>query len=621
MRFCSIFLILLFKISPCFAECGSDCPLMSQVQLTQKGTERLFEIILKGTFDHIQKTVETVAGFKDLALDQSDCPKMKLYQVMTKKPKCLGVMDFRKHVSTIPDSETELTPFRADLKNMALQKLNIELVTPVKCENWKCRFIVQAKDLKIAGNLSAQYSDTGEPVFPKANIELDSVPDAKLFYEISLEIDPDSGQMVSMDSTGYKAESDLNRLVKVVPSSSDVTIKPGNLGVSLSFPETNSTASKADVFKIQYDRYLKLLSDPKWIQEEYRKKKMNPFRYKGTPNVDDKDLQERVTKATADWAKKNDPFNNETAFRNMPKDLVDLVDSAGDQDYIAEATFQATKKGFTNFASYSTLRNIERLANQALNDNNLILEQIRPFVVKEIGPIVEGITQNTLRDSNIYWNLLSKVPLGSDSLTLDTEFVIEEFDRIQNVLKLNLYDTNSNCVVPKNKRSPSEQSNPAANDFDMATSIPAASFERILQKAFVEKKLTDCKLARKPDCKDGSLFTINKMPKIICDENGEMILDLPDNDIRIMQLFNVKEKSKIKIDVQNCNGSPCARFYNNGSELVNLPFNGFLNRGIEKQFEDLGRVNLPIPFFKLKDLKKDKKCNFDFQWNLDYQKK
>lgn len=638
-----------------FANCGPDCPLMSQVQLTEKGTARLFEVILKGTFDSIEKKVKDVAAFEDQQLDLSKCPKIKVYEVFTKKPKCFGVLDFRKYSHTLPDANTELVPAKLNLEKMSLQKLGIELVTPITYENGKYQMVVQAKQLKIAGKFKGHYTDTNEPIFPEADITLNASPNAKLFYKISIAVDPETQKMTT-ETTAVNAEtmgtlqndfgsdllregtsvadakavetfnktSDINRVAKIVPKSSQVKLEPGQLGFTLGFPNTGSTQSKETVFKTYYDDYLKLLNDPEWIIKEYNNKRNNPFRFKGTPKIDEKEVIERVQKASSEWAEKNSKFDMNSAFRNMPEDLINLVDSASDQVYFAETKFQSTKKGFKDFSAYSTLHNMEKFANAALDHKETLTDIIAPLITNEIGPIIEAFVQDTLVNSNLYWDMISKIPLGSDPLTMNTEFVIEEFDRINHVLKLNLYDTNSDCVVPKNRQPAADKTTMPPEDFDMATSIPANSLNRILQKAFVEKKLTDCNLVNKvakTKCKEGYLFTLNKPPQVTCDENGDLILNLPDNDLRVAKVFNLKEKSKIKIDIQNCSGSPCMRLYNLGSELIDLPFDNFLNQGLNSQLNRLGTQKVDIPFFTLKNLKKDNKCNFDFQWDLDYQKK
>lgn len=568
-----------------------------------------------------------MAAFKDLSIDRSDCPKTKIFNAVMAPPKCMGVIDFRKHSNTIPDADSELVPFGADIKNLSLEKLEIDLHTPVECKNWDCKFIVKSQAVQIKGEATAQYSDTNENIFPPATVHLNSLPNSTLYYEVSVKVDLDSGKTLSIETKGIKDSNDLNRLVSVVPDSSNFKIDPGSLAVSLSFPDTGAPVSKSLVFQTQYNQYLKLLADPKWIKEEYNKKKVNPLRTRGTPHVSEVELVARVKNATAEWKQANEKFDDMAVFRNMPKDLIDLVDSAGDQVYIAETKFQSTKKGFKDFSAYSTLGNMERMANQLLNHKGYVIDTIAPLVKDEIAPRVETIMQDRLLSANIYWNMLSKIPLNSGPLRLKTEFVIEEFDRMKNILKMNLYNIDNDCVVPRNRKPASSDPAGTPSDYDLGTTIPGSAIGLILKKAFLENKLTDCNILNKEKCTDGDVFTLNKMPEIKCDENGDVIIDLPDNNVKAAELFGIKSlgkaKGKIKVEIENCNGAACVRLYNynKSAEFINLPLNKFLNATLDEKLGAAGKLSAPIPFFKLKHLKKDNNCNFDFQWDLDYQKR
>lgn len=595
--------------------CDDLCSPLSQIVVSQKGAERLFELILNNTFDSIQNQVEEVASFKDFEIDNSQCPKMKLYQALSKKEKCLGMIDFRKFKNENPDADAELTGFKASLRKLNLDKLGMNLVTPVKCQNWNCQFRVKVKDIKISGELNATYSDTGKDIFPTAKVTAGSNQDAAIYYDISLKVDPKTGSIKNVETKS--AESGLNNLVQVVPNSSKFSISQTDLHFKMQFQNNNLPADRKAIFMRSYQDFKEKLSDDQWVLEQYQKMKMDPFNsYRKTENtqLSTKDVLEKVRKANESW---QTPTDFEKAFQNIPKDLLELINASGEQQLIAESKYFAAKNGVSEFAAYNTMKNLENFTNKAFADKNFLSSSLAPYLNQEVGSAVETHIQETLRNASQYWDMISKVPLDNgEEVAMDTEFLIQELDKTQNLLRMNLMDKKENCFHSNSQFT----NNSDQNDFDMQTSFSVSSLNKFLSKAVSDKKLKFCSVDSKIKCHDGVQFNVRKPPKITCD-NGKLFLDFQDNEIRPLNLFGAKASSVVEAEVYNCDGSPCMKLKNVNSQFkspfLSLPFDSALNKGINAQLAAQNHKPIIVPNFKLNKVQTDSKCQATFDWNIN----
>lgn len=595
--------------------CDDLCSPLSQIVVSQKGAERLFELILNNTFDSIQNQVEKVASFKDFEIDNSQCPKMKLYQALSKKEKCMGMIDFRKFKNENPDADAELTGFKASLKKLNLDKLGMNLVTPVKCQNWNCQFRVKVKDIKISGELTANYADTGKEVFPAAKITAGSNQDAAIYYDINLKVDPKTGSIQNVETKS--AESGLNNLVQVVPNSSNFSISHTDLNFKMQFQKNDLPVDRKTIFKNSYEDFRDKLSDEKWVLEQYQKMKMDPFNsYRKSENtmLSPKVVLERVRKANENWQISDD---YEKAFQNIPKDLLELVNASGEQRLIAESKYLAAKNGVSEFAAYNTMKNLENFTNKIFTDKIFLSSSLSPYLNKEVGSVVENHIQETLRNASQYWDMISKVPLDNgQEVAMDTEFLIQELDKTQNLLKMNLMDKKENCFHANSQFTSSSDK----NDFDMQTSFSVSSLNKFFSKAVNDKKLKFCSVDSKIQCHDGVQFNVRTPPKISCD-NGKLFLDFQDNEIRPMNLLGAKASSLVEAEVYNCDGSPCMKLKNVNSQFkspfLSLPFDNALNKGINAQFAAQNQKPIVVPNFKLNKVQMDSKCQATFDWNIN----
>lgn len=613
MRIFELLIIIIFFRISLFA-CEDICTPLSQIVVSQKGAERLFELILNNTFDSIQNQVEQVASFKDFEIDNSKCPRIKLYQALSKNEKCIGMIDFRKFTNENPDADAELTGYKAELRKLNLDKLGMNLVTPVTCSQWNCHFRVKVKDIKISGELKAQYADTGKEIFPTANISVSSNQDAAIYYDIDLKVDPKTGTIKNVETKS--ASTDLNNLVQIVPNSSHFSISKTDLNFQLQFEKNNQPVDRQTVFKNTFAGFKEKLNDDKWILEQYQKMKLDPFnkyRKSQNTNLSPEKILEKVHEANKNWQTSAD---YEKAFEKIPTDILELVNAAGEQQLIAESKYLAAKNGVSEFAAYNTMKNLERFTNKALGNNNFISSSLAPYLNQEVGSVVENHIQETLRNASQYWDMVSKVPLDNgEEVAMDTEFLIQELDKTQNLLKMNLMDKKENCFKSNSKF----VTNSESNDFDMQTSFSVGSLNKFFVKAVADKKLNFCNVDSKIKCHDGVLFNIKSPPKITC-ENGKMLLNFQENEIRPLNLFGANSSSLIEAEVYNCDGAPCMKLKNLNSKFkspfLSLPFDSALNKGINAQLTSQNKKPINIPNFALKKVQTNSDCQATFDWHI-----
>lgn len=608
-----VFLIIIFTKKAALA-CDDICSPLSQVIVSQKGAERIFELILNNTFDSIQSQVENVATFKDFHIDNSTCPKIKLYQAVTQSEKCLGMIDFRKFTNENPDADAELTGYKADLKKLNLDKLGMNLVTPVKCQDWNCHFRVKIKDIKISGQLQAHYADTGKEIFPAANISVSSNQDAAIYYDINLKVDPKTGNINNVETKS--ANTGLNNLVQVVPNSSSFSISKTDLNFQLQFKKDNLPVNRKNIFKQSFEGFKEKLNDDKWILEQYQKMQLDPFnRYRKSQNtlLPEKKVLEKVHAANQRWQSSED---YEKAFESIPNDILELVNAAGEQQLIAESKYLAAKNGVSEFAAYNTMKNLEAFTNKILADNNFLSKSLSPYLNQEMGSAIENHIQETLRNASQFWDMISKVPLdNNETIAMDTEFLIQELDKTQNLLKMNLMDKKDNCF----KANSQFVSSSDGNDFDMQTSFTMSSLNKFFTRAINEKKLYFCNVESKIKCHNGVLFNIKSAPKITC-EDGKLLLNFQDNEVKPFNLLSASSSAAIQAEVYNCDGSPCLKLKNLSSKFkspfLSLPFDSALNKGINAQFSGQNKKSINIPSFHLKKVQSQANCQTTFDWDI-----
>lgn len=611
MSFLFLFLSLLFYSYPSKA-CDDICAPLSQVVISQKGAERLFELILNNTFDSIQNRVEKVATFKDFNIDKSDCPKIKLYQAITRKEKCIGTIDFRKYKNDTPDADAELTGYKAQLTQLNLDKLGMNLVTPVKCDNWNCQFKVKVKDIKISGKLDARYSDTNKEIIPTTSLSVSSNQDAALYYDINLQIDPKSGAIRKIES--QPQDKSLNNLVHVVPKSSQFSIANADLNFRMDFPKNQKTVSKEETYRASYLNFKELLSDEKWVLEQYQKMKMdpiNPYRKSEFMTLSKEEVLAKIRMANQNWSVNK---NYEQAFDAIPRDILSFVNAASEQRLIAESKYQAARNGISDFAAYTTLKNLEGIANKALADQSFLSTTLVPYLNQEVGAAVEAEVEDTLRGASQYWDMISKVPLDNgEEVAMDTEFIIQELDRTQNLIKMNLFDKKDNCF--KNPAVFTEANSDKNANYDMQTTFSMSSLNKFFAKAVADKKLKFCTGDAKINCRDGVQVDIKTPPKISC-EKGKLLLDFQNNEVRPLNLFGAKSQSLIEAEVANCDGSPCMKLKNLKSQFISLPFDSALNKGINSHLAEKNKDPIKVPHFNLNQVKVDPNCQASFDWNI-----
>lgn len=621
----------------------------------------------------------------DYDIDYSKCNPTTLETAVRKKmakdkDPCFGLPQL---TDTTIGSDTKMRPFKADLGNMNLEKLKLKLAGPIKCEKLECEFKVAVQDLKISGDLEVLFKDGKKENFiPKSRFDVESTENSKLVYTMKAYIDPKSGKLQDLVhikdksssievgagslktrlnlNTTYKSEQQKKNLYQKYYSTKNRFIK------TTKDPQFAENSFKS----MRQNLITQLYVDPAF----------DDLKHADLEKIVDNLIKEKLGGKSAviqkikdvRWPNANNADEVSQFIANPPK-IMNLVPDFSDQMQLTKLYAAADNSGYDNVENAifaQAALSVGSLLHQSDTFNDAI---IRPALEKEIIPNVEKQANADMRNLPAYWNQISEVPtlniqhmidseslvaeinklqkeieaqgagettkkialkqklgelymkqirleekIANDWLPIDTNVLVDQNARALNMIRGHIMKNDPNCadVTPK-------FSDRTDSDFDISTKINTNTLQQYMNAMANSKKLDMCLDSKDPKtCKGGTKITLDKPPKISCD-NGQIVLDL-DAEIKKKILFftaSPDAAAKIKMTVQNCNGDPCIQYVGADGKFKNVFMNlflgGLLDRGISSALNVSNKTKIPVPDVKLKRTNTDKNtCETTMDWMI-----
>lgn len=666
VRFTLIFLFfMLFNISTYAVDCD-PCEPLAEVGITNKGLEKLIQVSMTENLKVFNQTVKNRAGFKDLVLDKSKCPTQTISQAWNNRKKdnnCYGLPELKDDF-TIGGS-TPLRPYRADVDQFRLNHINLALAGPVKCENFKCDFDVQIKDLLVDGRLQLNYTDKPESFVPPTAFSISTSEKANMKFSGQILVDPKTGQ--------------LNDLVFLNDEKSKVQFAAGSLNLDMDlkkpFPSKDvEQKMRANAFRRFVD--LKKVKSAEFIEQQYQSAiSTMEFQYRVKNSTQKMSLKEEVAQAKVavqdliiakygsqekfkqslqniNWP---DPQDDAAinSFLAKPPAEVSFFPGISENIHNIDLAAQAENAGFTNYQAYMMTLLSVKMTNMAGSDPFMVENIIEPLLQKEIVPTVQSEVNTELRNLKQYWDQIAKVPtlntqdleriyalqkklINSTSetdkeqirreiieltkkaqdnwLAIDTQVLVDQNTRQGQLLKSQIFKSSPNC-----SSYPKKFSDDTETDFDLRTEIGPNALQTYFNELAANKKLNLCVDSKdEKTCQGGIKVNFKSPPKVSC-ENGELALEV-DADVA-KSIFNVGVAGKLKAKIKNCGGDPCMEFTDSQGRLknavLNTFFGSFLQRGLSSALNQSSNVPVNIPFVKLDKLQTSPKdCKTKLDWEI-----
>ena len=620
----------------------------------------------------------------------SNCAPSTLETAVKKKIKgssdaCFGLPQL---TDTSIGSDTQLRPFHAGMSKMNLDKLKLKLDGPIKCKQLECEFKVAVQDLKISGDLEVLFKDGKKENFiPKSRFEVESTDNSKLVYSMKAYIDPKTGQLqdlVQIKDKSSSIEVGANSLQTKL--NLNTTFKSEQQKKSL-YQKYYATKNKftarsrepqfaENAYKdMRQNMISRLATDPEFDE----------LKHSQLEKIVDEIIQEKLggknkmiqnIKAVK-WPNAN---NSEEVnqFINNPPEIMRLVPEFSDQMHLTKIYAAADNSGYDNVEN-AVFAQAAIGIGQFLHGSDLFNSAIlKPAFEKEIIPTVEKQANADMRNLPAYWKEISEVPslnlqnlIDSDEITekinqlqkqieaqgpketnkkialkqqlselylqqirieektandwlpIDTKVMLDKNSRAMNMIRGNVMKNNdSNCSNTTPKFSDRKDS-----DFDISTKLNTGTLQHYMDAMAKSKKLDMCLGGQNPNtCKGGTKITLDKPPKISCD-NGKIAIDI-DAEIKkkLFRLLTITPDAaaKLKMTVENCNGDPCIQVTDVDGKFKNVFFNGIdslfgglLQRGISSAVNVGSKTPLAIPDVKLKKTTTDKNtCETTMDWMI-----
>jgi len=604
-----------------------NCSPLAEVAITNKGLSKILESSMMSNFEIIRDTIDQRSQFRDISIDQSRCKQSTLGQKFGRDEiipdECIGLPEV---ISDDFDAKTKLRPFKADITDMKLKKLDLKLITPIQCQNLECEFKVRANQIQIQGQIAVNYSDKNEKFIPQSQFEVNSTDKADLVYTTKAYINPKTGQ--------------LDDLVFLREGASQVHVGTNSLNVSIGL---NQKFASTEAENSLYQKYFKKLQSglnlkPQQIQSsQFAESQFNQFRQDLiakffletglrrdiiTKNVDEliKNEYGGKQKILSEFKKINWPNPNKatdvTAFvKNPPMILLFFPDISKQLSKTALYAV-AENSGYDNVRSAEFVQASVSALNQIQSVDVMNKALIEPWINQELVPAVEAQVNFELRNLRAYWNQLSMVPdlENKNWIPIDTAVIVDQNSRAINLIRAQITKNDPRCssVMPS-------YTNHKDQDFDLRTQIGAPALQEYLTKMVQNKKMDLCFEPKNPEtCEGGTQIKIKTAPKITCDQ-GDLVIDL-DAEVK-KSLFNVDAQAKIKLNLANCQGQPCIQLKDPSGKFknvfLNLFFNGLLNQGLKAAFSGNAPMNFQVPSTHLNKLKTDPQtCETTLDWDI-----
>lgn len=622
-------LILFFPIISLASGVCDECEPLAEVSLTNSGLEKILTKKVEDQLKSINHILINKSSFRDVSIDRSQCPVQNLSTAI-KGSKCYGLID-------IPDDQkisgqTQLRPYKADVKDMKLTDLSVSLASPIKCANLKCAIEVKVDSLQINGNIEVTYSDKNKEIFiPKNDFKITTTKNAKFTFSGEAFLNPN--------------EQKIDQLVFLKDEATKASLSPGSLNVDLAlikpFPNLETE------IKMYAESYRKYFKSKELGQDSVDKQFMEYYSHRvfRTSVTDESipkgSIKERELAAQKivntqiereygslenlkkkmfqiSWPNENDDNSIYQFMKNPPKEI-SFYTAAQQQIEQAQLSAIALNSGFKNLQAMQFAAIGVAAANGIGGDHYINDTVILPLLNKEVVPNINQQLNAELRKLSVYWNQLSKVPALSQNrqsaswLPLETEILVDQNTRNNKLLKFQLNQPNNNCSSYPKRFSEDDDS-----DFDFRTLIGPRAIQEYFDVLAKNNKLEFClgDISATGTCADSKIKVL-KAPKISC-VNGEYQIDFDSNISKA--LFNADVQTKVRTTISSCSGSPCFQFNDPSGQLKNIFLNTFFKGLLEKSLtnaaQDGSNKPLNVPYVNLKHSKTDSNCNSKLDWIL-----
>lgn len=451
LRFNLFFGLLLSSVLTVAAENCFDCQPLAEVAITNSGLAKIIEMSVNKNFEDFNNGVSKRTGFRDIEIDRSDCKPTTVGKniekaLNKKKIDCVGLPNFS---STEISTETLQSPYKAKLSKLGLDSLRLRVITPISCKNLECEFKVAAEDLKISGDLQAEYTDKKENFIPKSKFEITTTGKSPIIFTTTAFINPSSGGLddlvfikdsssqLSLGANSLKANIGLNKNFKSADAKNNLYQKYFNK------PVKDFETDKVQTFQEK-------LKDAKFAENQFQSFRMDLVReYEKTENKDrdevfkiidkkiEKDLggKKNVIKKLENIKWPNPDSKQEVGeFLSNPPPLLQFFPEI--QQHITLSKFYAVAEnsGYDNVHSALFVQSGVGAVNFLHGFDGFNEAVLQPVIEKELIPDILAKTNHELRNLSGYWNELSTVPSLDLQNLSDKENLRLEIDKINSDL-------------------------------------------------------------------------------------------------------------------------------------------------------------------------------------------
>ena len=404
-----------------------ECNPLAEVAITNSGLSKIIEMSINKNFENFNNEVTQRSGFRDIEIDRSNCISTTVGKNVKKafkkeKIDCMGLPNFK---STEIGSETHLSPYKAKISKLGLDNLKLRVITPINCKNLECEFKVAAEDLKVSGDLQAEYTDKKENFIPKSKFEIATTGKSPIIFTTTAYINSSTGG--------------LDDLVFIKDNSSGIQIGANSLKASIGLNKNfKNTESKNNLYQKYFNKPVKdfetdkietfqqKLNDPKFTEKQFQSFRLELVReLETTDNRDRNELLKVIDKKIEKdlGGKKNiinklesikwpNPKNNQEVgdFLTNPPPLLDFFPEI--QQHITLSKFYAVAEnsGYDNVHTALFVQSGLGVAEFLHGFDGVNSAVLQPLLEKELIPDILLKTNQELRNVKGYWKELSTVP-------------------------------------------------------------------------------------------------------------------------------------------------------------------------------------------------------------------
>lgn len=641
--------------------CVTDCKVLAQVSLTNNGLSHILESTLTSHFESLNQVIYDRTRFRPIVFDKSNCPEQTLKEALSSKStdSCWGLPDLNSDHTV--SGKTLLKPYKAEISNFDLKDLRLQLRTPLKCENLRCRFQISLNKLDLSANLKVNYAKPNEVFIPetKFNLKTQANPDVSLTVEAYL--NPSTGQ--------------LDNLVFLNPQALALDIKANSLQMDMNFKKQYSDTAaeaqlKAKQFRLQVQESLARTKDDKYLQQQVNNliEKMAFFTWR-TDKTKKLSLRQASQIAASDliqqygsieelkqkmknikWPNTDDDHAISDFMNNPPTELK-LLPQIEEKMQSAQIGALAENAGFKNQQAFEWAFLTTHAANQSFQDNTLLNQVVLPMLLEEIGPAVMNEVNSELRNLQNYWNQVSAYPslnltnitrlsqlraqlqqtqepikkqelqkkinqlitsMENDWVPVQTEMILNPLQKNPQLLSGVITNGSRACA-----QYPVRVTDSKDNDFDLRTEVGVDLFQEYMNKMTEQKKLNICVNSEEPiTCKGGELLQFKTPPQITC-KNGKFILDL-DAEAR-KSILGLDLNGQLTAELTQCGNSACFKLSDGQGSLksafLNTFLGGFVQNAVKQAVNNSSHEPINIPKTSLKKYQTNSSnCQTQLDW-------